>query len=185
MIVRHFTHPEHISNIRRDGAIMTECHNLGPAQDDDNQAVYRAQGGLLVWLTEQDHAHNSVRVGQEHHGFEFDTVTTPGLERWTARKNRRRAFWTKQQRRQIDLMDFVARQFGDDPDRWWVSDRPISLEHCVNLDNLTVYVRPHGLRYEQWIEARHKWMMTHPDKYWRMALKNSRPPSREELQYAL
>ena len=185
MRVRHFTHPEHIGNIRRDGQIMTECHNLGPARDPFNQAQYSAQGGLLVWLTEEDHAHNSVRVGSEHHGFEFDTETTPGLERWTVRKNRRRAFWTKQQRRMIDLMDFTARNFGDNPDRWWVSEEPISLDHCVNLDSLTVYVRPPGKTYEQWIAARHKWMMSHPDKYWRTLYANSRQPTRAELHDAL
>ena len=185
MIVRHYTHPEHISRIRESGLIMTECHNLGPATDPFNQAQYKAQGGLLVWLTEELHAYNSVPVGREHIGFEFDTNTTPNLERWSHLKNRRRAFWSKQQRRIIDLMDFTARQFGDDPNRWWVSAAPISLQHCVNLDNLTSYVRPPGKTYEQWIAARHTWMTQNPDKYWRTLYANSRTPTREELEYAL
>lgn len=185
MIVRHYTHPEHISRIRESGLIMTECHNMGPATDPYNQAQYKAQGGLLVWLTEELHAYNSVQVGNEHIGFAFDTATTPNLERWTHLKNRRRAMWTKQQRRMIELMEFTARNFGDEPDRWWVSAKPVSLEHCVNLDNLTTYRRPPGKTYEQWIESRRKWMTQNPDKYWRTLYNNSRDPSREELKFAL
>jgi hypothetical protein len=185
MIVKHYTHPEHVSRIRGSGLIMTECHNLGPATDSFNQAQYKAQGGLLVWLTEEDHAYNSVKVGHEHIGFAFDTDTTPNLERWTTRKNRRRAVWTKQQRRIIELMEFTARNFGDEPDRWWVSAAPVSLEHCINLHNLTTYIRPPGKTYEQWIEARHKWMTTNPDKYWRTLYNNSRQPSREDLLHAI
>lgn len=181
MIVRHFTHPEHIDKICQSGSIALECHNLGPATDPVNQAQYKAQGGLLVWLTEEDHAYNSVRVGSEHYGFAFDTDTTPGLERWSHRKNRRRAFWSKQQRRMIELQDFTARMLGDDPDRWWVSTEPVSLQHCVNLHRLDCYVRPPGLTYEQWIAARHKWMTTNPDKYWRTMYSNSRQPTRDEL----
>lgn len=132
--VYHYTRPMHLEKIWSDYEIKREMCNLGKMKDPYNKLLTKAQGGALVWLTEEDRAFNSCRPGTTQYGFEFDTEKTPGIYRW---KLIRDSLYGKKQFRQVvEMMDITARAFGDNPDLWWFSRKPINLVHCDNVGNL-------------------------------------------------
>lgn len=172
--VYHYTRPEHIESIWSDYEIKREMCNLGKPKDPYNKLLTKAQGGQLVWFTEEDRAFNSCRPGTTQYGFEFNTDTTPGIYRWQLIRDS--LYGKKQFRQVVEMMDITARAFGDNPDRWWFSRKPVSLTHCDNVGNLKeatfdpapsieeMFERSQALLLEsRWNKEHHR---TQPDQFY-------------------
>ena len=159
MLVTHFTRSNHVAAIQHAGVIKLENCNVKV-----HTQYTAALGGEYVWFTEQAHAYNSVKYKHTHHGFQFNTDTTPGLQRWTDRL--RELPRNAGNQRIIDLMHFTARVLGDDPTTWWVSQQPVSLAHCLNPTQPTVYTNNRYVSYSDMLEQRRAFMLKHKDSYW-------------------
>lgn len=142
MLVRHITRPHHVDSILKDGFLRREmCHSGTPRGKDIFSTMIKAQGGRLLWLTEEQFAFNSQQPGVAHKAFHFDTDTTPGLYAWRLVRS---ACINRSRKSEVAVlhMELTARACGDDPMRWWISRKDLSLDTCTNLDNLETVVIP-------------------------------------------
>ena len=139
-LVRHITRPHHVEAILKSGELLQElCHSGTANLHYWDKQLQKAQGGRLLWLTEEGFASNSQQPGVEHRAFHFDAENTPGLYRW---EYVRLAGMNKGKKEEAAIlnMEITAKAHGDNPMKWWVAKKPVSLKHCINLDNLELCV---------------------------------------------
>jgi len=151
-LVRHITRPHHVEAILKSGEILQEmCHSGTQNIDWAFRELLKAQGGRLVWFTEEGFASNSQQPGVEHRAFHFDAENTPGLYRW---EYVRQAAMNKGKKAEVAVlhMELTAQAHGDNPMKWWVAKKPVSLKHCINLDNLELCVGRTDLTADEIVE---------------------------------
>jgi hypothetical protein len=134
-IVRHYTKPHWVEKILSDGEIKLEGANVTKAQPNYNALMLQYKlVGRYVWFTES--SANSIVAQQRGLGltsedlpyFEFSADSIKIL-RWTDIKKLLEgnallfAKW----------LEDGARANGDDPNKWWVSKRAVSLDKVLRI----------------------------------------------------
>lgn len=166
-LVRHITRPHHVEAILKSGELLQEmCHSGTQNIDWAFRELLKAQGGRLVWFTEEGFASNSQQPGVEHRAFHFDAENTPGLYRW---EYVRQAAMNKGKKatKAVLNMELTAQAHGDDPMKWWVAKKPVSLKYCTNLDNLELCVGRTDLTADDIVEKSKHLRATATNKYLR------------------
>ncbi len=134
-IVRHYTKPHWLEKILADGVIKTEGSNLTSKEPNYKSLMlqYRLIG-RYVWFTED--TADSVVIQQREVGitsadlpfFEFNAANIK-IERWPDVRKRLAGtalLFAK-------ILDDAATANGDNPNKWWVSKRPVSLEKMIRV----------------------------------------------------
>jgi hypothetical protein len=143
-LIRHITHDQYVPSILQDGMIKREgCnqHNekqyaikLGNPQHlkrvwETHQLVNMSFKliGRYVWLTEESIAHTA--TGKDCPcSFEFYAEDIKA-KKWSDVKRR---LTKKCSILYVKQLDKIAIEMGDDPDKYWVCERPIHLSKCTS-----------------------------------------------------
>ena len=139
-LIRHITHKRHLDSILRDGLIKLEGCNkklaIQRALANGNQDIYRKLYflkkthkliGRYVWLTEDAIAKTS--SGRDNPcSFEFYAEDIKA-KKWSEVK---RKFTKKQAILFVNQLDKIAIEMGDNPDKYWVCERPINLVKTIS-----------------------------------------------------
>lgn len=148
-IIKHHTKLLHVQEIFNDHFIDVEGCNVEKMIKDENFHKYPPQYryavskawrttkyqykniGRYVWFTEEDQANccNSINP-RPTVSFSFDAEEIGAL-RWTAVRAVLVGKKGSGAKKIIRLLEKAAIKTGDDPERWWVSKQPISLDHWL------------------------------------------------------
>ncbi len=134
-IVRHYTKPHWVEKILSDGEIKLEGLNVTKEQPNYKLLMLQYKlVGRYVWFTES--SANSVVNKQRGWGltsedlpyFEF-SADSINILRWTDIKK----LLQDEALLFAERLDDIARAAGDDPDKWWVSKRAVSLDKVLRI----------------------------------------------------
>jgi len=135
-LVRHYTKPHWVDKILSDGLIDLEGCNVIPHQPNYESLMLQYKFvGRYVWFTTT--TADSVIAQLSYAGFrssdlpffEFNAATID-IERWPdVRKS-----LTGKALLFAKSLDDGARSSGDNPNNWWVSKRPVSLDRAIRVE---------------------------------------------------
>jgi len=146
MKIRHFTSPLYAPSIEHSGFIELEGHHFITAISDPKSDEYHTtlnQYGhknfralkrsykqfRFVWFTEEETYNSSDDYGNALPFFEFDSQDIDVIP-WS--KQRRMYGSNRAKQKQVVMMDEAAIDKGDNPYKWWVSRKRVSIE-CGTL----------------------------------------------------
>ena len=138
----HYTRKEKLAEIERDGKLLTEKQvwdkNLDLAREDDcphefKKAIFQRNEdmqhtfkliGSFVWFTENPNGCGTA-TGND---VSFQCYAKHiGAIHWCDYKKRLKKW---DQKRLIHALDSISREIGDNPNKYWVVPRSVSLKHC-------------------------------------------------------
>ena len=135
-IIRHFTALAWFESIKKDGMIKLEGCGAEAKQSTDDECRNRWKllkgqykvSGRYVWFTEQAHVKC---VGSAFtHAIEFDAETI-GARPWLLVRRIAVNKGGSRARKLIEQLETYAREQGDNPDLWWVCDKPVPLNAAL------------------------------------------------------
>lgn len=125
MKITYFTRPEAFDLIQRCGYIDLEGSNAARGWDGQNRKTRRSIYKLIgrhIWFTQS----TSARTASGHQiAIHFDSDKI-GAVRWSDYKNRFKN--SKEKWRMVQAFDESANSMGDDPNDYWLVDKPIPIE---------------------------------------------------------
>ncbi len=131
LVLKHYTKPQWVEAIKQDGVLELEGCNIEPGHFNWQalQFQYR-EVGRYVWFTED--TANSVccmvpgMTSADLPCFTFK-ASDIDVEHWpkvkATLKGKGLAF--------ANMLDELARENGDNPNKWWVSRKPVSMEFAI------------------------------------------------------
>lgn len=152
-IVKHHTKSAYFGDIIHDNSIDLEgCgtenyirHNPCGMMSQENRKVWKLLKkqykliGRYVWFTEEDHA-NCTNMHHDFKTFSFFAEDI-AVEQWSIVRRRMIHKNGNPARKWIKMLEDCARAQGDNPELWWVATKPISLDHCLELRDVTPELR--------------------------------------------
>ncbi len=140
--IYHYTRKEKLAEIERDGKLLTEkqcwSKTLNNAREDDcpheiKEMIFQRNPimqdafkliGSFVWFTENPNGCGTATGVDVSFQCYAEHI---GAIRWCDYKKRLKKW---DQKRHIYGLDAVTREIGDNPNKYWVVPRAVSLKYC-------------------------------------------------------
>ena len=157
-VVRHITKHSWFDSIVDDGVIQLEGHNSWAIPEISRATIQKQFQivGRFVWFTTERRAKCATGIISQFDEpklcFEFN-ITDLQLEKWTDVYN---SFTDPYAILTAKQMNDSARHVGDDPDKWYVSRVPVSLDKCINkhkFNELRVLAKSINKKFQQYCES--------------------------------